>query len=87
MNNVIDLNDVFKKLDTYEEVSYYIDCSGSKYSVIIPKYRVLEGSTYLLLSKVYCRNVFFILSCFKNIDFAREIYNINLCIDRGGLYA
>ena len=46
--------DVEKHLRTYHEVTYVINCTGSKYAGELWGFRVLEGGDYLTLRLEYC---------------------------------
>jgi len=73
-----------EKLSTLEELSYYILCSSNKYEHILPRLQMLEGSDYLLLRDEYCRNIYLVLNCFRNIYIKGYITTIiNICRDYG----
>lgn len=46
--------DVEKYLRTYHEVTYIVNCTGSKYSSELKAFKVLEGGDYLTSRLEYC---------------------------------
>ncbi len=82
-DEIVNLSNILEKLDTREELTYYILCSHNKYSFLLPRLHVLEGSYYYLLREQYCRNVYLVLKCLEYINVKPLAeYSMHLCIEK-----
>lgn len=66
-SEIVSIDDLLDRLNTREEISYYVLCNENKYSYVIPGLNILEGSEYLIQKYSYCRNLVLVAKCFDRI--------------------